>query len=179
MAHASRPPLLAARVSPATKTRFVSLARQHGLSETALLVRLVDTVLEQNAGSFACHVVDESAESNERLSLRLRPGDRARIAARAAVRQMKPASYVTFLIRAHVRADPSMPVAELHALKLAVSQLSATHRCLDRIDRDAAVGISEELLSRLNSVSAHVDDVRGCVSSIVRGNLISWEAGDV
>ena len=150
------------------------------MSESALLTLLMDAVLEQNDVPACAAANAEADAATERVSLRLRPGDRRRVDARAAERNMKPASYVVALIRAHVRHDAPLPAAELNALKVAVGQLSAVGRNLNQLAHASHAGAAlvGDLVQTLRETLARVEDVRRYVADVVRGNLMSWEAGD-
>ncbi len=93
---------------------------------------------------------------------------------------MKPASYLVALIRAHVRHDAPLPTAELNALKVAVGQLSAVGRNLNQLVHASHAGAASvgDLVQTLHETVARVEDVRRYVADVVRGNLMSWEAGD-
>lgn len=176
----SRQPLIAARTSPERKALFASLAASRGLSESALLTLLVDAVLERNAScADALAFGKEKGAASERVSLRLRPGDRRLVNARAAARSMKPASYLVALIRAHVRRQAPLPTAELNTLKVTVAQLSAIARSLQREEvLGAAAALGSEFACNVYDIATRVDEVRQLVREIVRTNLLSWEAGD-
>jgi hypothetical protein len=162
VASALRQPLLAARITPEKKARFAALAASRGMTESGLLIRLVDQVLDWNPEPVAPAVAGNGAHVNERISLRLRPGDGERIRERAFKRGMKPAGYLAALIRAHVRRDPPMPSRELDELKLAVSQLSAVGRRLNLLSVDVGPQPSGELLEELReTVVPHQCDELG------------------
>jgi hypothetical protein len=180
VACAPRQPLFSARTTPDKKAKFAALAASRGLCESALLTLMVDAVLDANGAPARDADRDPGAPCSERVSLRLRRGDRQRVHARAAARQMKPASYLVALIRAHVRHEAPLPVAELHALKMTVAQLCALRRLLSQLGGgDAGDALNGELVRQLHETGARVEDVRRCVSEVVRSNLMSWEAGDV
>jgi len=180
LATASRQPLIAARTSSERKAQFAALAASRGLSESALLTAVVDAVLGRNpvTNSSDADSADRSP-SSDRITLRLRPGDRALLDARAAQRGMKPATYLVALVRAHVRCSAPLPAAELNALKLAVAELSSLARHLHRMtgfddppDSNVALG------QHLCEVTARVEDARRLVADVVRTNLMSWEIAD-
>jgi hypothetical protein len=170
--------LLSVRVPVDTKRRFAGLALQHDKTESRLLLDLVDAVLQRN-GEAACDEVDREGCS-ERLSLRLRPGDRDLLAARAAARRMKVASYAVALIRAHVRRQAPLPMAELNELKQGVARLAALERALRVIGMGAGGGTMSqtELVQLLRDVRLHAEDVRRDVASVVRINLLAWEVDE-
>jgi hypothetical protein len=175
----SRDPLITTRASPQTKARFARLAASRGLTESCLLRLLIETVLDHNPPAEATDFTED--ESCERISLRLRPRDRALLDARAMTRGMKTASYAVMLIRAHVRQQAPMPAAEVEALKVAVSHLTALRREL----QVSAHSIGSEvvgdidLMRLLRETAAQVDNVRQCIADLVRTNLKSWETSDV
>ena len=179
VAISARQALVAARTSPEKKAKFAALAASRGMRESALLTLLLDAVLEQDDVS-ACAANAPADAATERVSLRLRPGDRRRVDTRAAARNMKCASYLVALIRAHVRHDAPLPTAELNALKVAVGQLSAVGRNLNQLVHASHAGAAPvgELLLTLRETVARVEDVRRYVTELVRSNLISWEIGD-
>jgi hypothetical protein len=183
MPGAARPAVMAMRASSETKARFAALAARQGLTESALLALLVDKVLAVDPLDSAHMAVDrahEEGRANDRLTLRLRPGDRALAAARAASRRMKTASYLSMLVRTHVRGTPVMPPAELDELRAVAGHLAAIGRQLRSLHASGA----GEGAGRSNSdalvrdVGNAVEGVREAVASVVRSNLISWEAGN-
>ncbi|CAG0994474.1 hypothetical protein GEOBC_02558 [Geobacteraceae bacterium] len=175
MAAASRDPLIATRASSDTKARFAALAAARGMTESRLLMLLIDTVLERNSADASSR---SDASATERVTVRLRPGDRALLDARAAMRRMKSASYVVALIRAHVRGQAPLPKDEIDALKVTVSHLTALRRQLEETARAANAAADLDMLRRLQETATHVEDVRRHVAEIVKTNLMSWEASD-
>lgn len=169
--------LIAMRASSETKQRFAELAASRGLSASALLRLLIHTVLADQAPA-----PRESMPSraSDRLTLRLRPGDRALAETRAAARRMKTSSYLVMLIRAHLRAAPVMPVAEIEALKAAVGQLGALRRELHALLAACppAAPDASMPLAALAALEQQVAQVRAAVAEIVRLNLESWASGD-
>jgi len=172
---AVRQPLIAAHVPPEKKATFAALAARRGMTESALVNLLVDAVLDRNPIDSASDDRGLPSPCAGRVSLRLRPGDLARVRARAAARGMKPASYLSALIRAHVRYHSPLPVAELNALKLAVNHLSAVSRRLNELTRSgpspsAALPDTDR---RLADTLRSVENVRRAVADVVRINLMS------
>jgi len=169
--------------SPEKKAKFGSLAAARGMTETALLAVLVDHVLETNPEPInSSSAGDDEGASTERLTLRLRPGDRPLVEARAAKRGMKASSYLVALVRAHVRGQSPLPTAELNMLKVAVGELSAVGRNLNQVARAVNAGggatVVRGLAETVDELLRRVEDLRRSVSELVRVNLMSWEAGD-
>lgn len=175
-AHASYP-LLATRSTAERKARFTALAASQGKSVSALLDQLIDTVLE--ASPSMC-VTEADTNRPARISLRLRPGDRDLLNSKAAMRGMKASSYAVMFLHAHLRSEAPLPTAELNVLKRGVNELSAIGRNLNQIARALNSGkyFDMAMLGGVQSVQREVADLRVSVASLVRKNLMSWEAGD-
>src|ERR1700761_7639464 len=93
--------LIAGWFDPDTKARFASAARAQGLSESALLKRLVDAALLTWSSSASPIVETFRAAAGGRLSVRIPEADVVLLRARAVARAIALSSYVTFLLRAH------------------------------------------------------------------------------
>lgn len=189
MPSTTRPAVLSTRASVQTKANFAVLATRQGLTESALLALLVEKVVDQNSSSVALAATEvltavdsKSGCATDRLTLRLRPGDRALADARASARRMKTASYLSMLVRTHVRGVPVMPPAELDELKAVAGHLASISRELRALGVVGAGGVgalpSAPAEALLNEVSHLVEAVRESVAAVVRMNLISWEAGN-
>ncbi len=177
MAAAPRSVVMTLRTSPETKAAFEALAASRGKSVSGLLDEIMNTLVVQNPVAAAKEAGDNSP--SERITLRLRPGDRELLNARAAQRGMKAASYGAMLVRAHVRGRAPLPIGELNALKVAVGELSAIGRNLNQFARAAnSRESSGSLRDTLRQVQEQVAEVRESVAALVRENLMSWEAGD-
>ncbi len=110
MPNVTRTAVLGTRTSSESKARFAALAAQQGITESALLALLIDKVLAANTTTDeidSAHRTRETECASDRLTLRLRPGDRTLADAMAAARRMKTSSYLAMLVRAHdpVHAD--------------------------------------------------------------------------
>jgi hypothetical protein len=156
-------------VTRETKQRFAGLARHQGLSDSALLKRLVDLMLRASSvGIVASDVGSERLPRGSRLTVRLRLDDRVLLRERAAARGMPPATYVAVLTRAHLRGLAPLPNAELLALKQAVAELREIGRKL------RAAGPSRDDAPALLRVC---EGLRDHVKGLIRGNLTSWKQG--
>jgi hypothetical protein len=126
-------------VTRETKTRFATVARHQGISDSALLKRLIDTMLQAgHAGNGAA--TSGRAGRVSRFSIRLRPDDQILLRERAAARGMPAATYVSVLTRAHLRSLSPLPKEELLALRRTVSELGSFGRNLNQIARAANQG---------------------------------------
>ncbi len=171
---------IAARVSSATKDRLKSLAARRHLSESALLKDLLELTL----GGTAVPVSDDAEPAarvarGARLYVRLRPDDQLLLAERAAARQMAAATYVTVLVRAHLRHLAPLPQDELRALNRAVADLGAIGRNLNQIARATHQGAPAtgpnrgDVLAMLKACEA----LRDHVKALLKENALSWKVG--
>jgi hypothetical protein len=104
---------LSAWVSRETKGRFAQIARLQGRSESALLKFMVEAMLATATPPGDPTPVPEAAPSS-RLSVRLRDDDLLMLRDRAQARGMPAATYVSFLVRSHLRRLAPLPDAEMH-----------------------------------------------------------------
>jgi len=99
--------VLKVRVPPDTKQIVRTLAQQQQLTESALLMRLVETML-QTSGAVRAIRFDplQPVARGARLYVRLRPEDHVLLRERAASRGMAAATYASMLLRTHLRGSP-------------------------------------------------------------------------
>jgi hypothetical protein len=172
--------VLKVRVPPETKRLVHSLAQQQQLTESALLMRLVETML-QTSGAIRTTTFDplEPIARGARLYVRLRPEDHLLLRERASGRGMAAATYASFLLRAHLRAVTPIPDRELAELKRSVAELGAIGRNLNLIARVANQSgrvnspTGQDLRALLRACEALRDHVKG----LIRANDLSWESG--
>jgi hypothetical protein len=165
-------------VNGETKARFAAVARHQGLSDSALLKRLIDTMLQ--AGNSADGVAIEGrAVRVSRFSIRLRPDDQILLRERAASRGMPAATYVSVLTRAHLRSLSPLPKEELLALKRAVSELGSIGRNLNQIVRAANQGerTSGPIRDELRAILRVCERLRDHIKGLLSANIKSWEQG--
>ncbi len=173
---------IAARVSSETKSRLRSLAAKRQLSESALLKDLVELAL---GGSASPESDDEVPETKmvrgARLYVRLRPDDQLLLAERAAARRMAAATYVSVLVRAHLRHLAPLPHDELRALNRAVAELGAIGRNLNQIaratHRPAPVAGAHPV--EFKAMLRVCEALRDHVKVLLRENAVSWKVGYV
>jgi hypothetical protein len=167
-------------VSTETKERFGAVARQLGLSESALLKRLVELNLQSTQlASPGIPAPPDIGAPGARLYVRLRPEDRLLLRERATARGMAAATYVTMLVRAHLRALTPIPDREMAEIERAVAALGAIGRNFNQIARAANLTgrvtgpSSEDLRALLRACTA----LRDYMKDYVRLNRASWEIG--
>ena len=175
--------VIKARVEPLLKSQFANLAARRGFTESALLKLLIrDIVVHQVSDvDLAAPVrITAAGVRVERVMVRMRTGDRALLVQRAAVRGLKPATYLAVLARSHLRAVVPLPTAELVALKRSVAELSAVGRNLNLIARVAHHGQVVDAATRvsLQAVLGACEALRSHTKALINANLQSWETGN-
>jgi hypothetical protein len=149
--------LVKTRVTPDTKRIVQALAQRQQLTESAWLRRLIEVTL-QNAGANISGDIDpaETGIRATRLTIRLVAEDQLLLRARAAARAMPSATYVSVLVRAHLRALTPLPTQELAALRRSTAELGAIGRNLNQLARAANQGVPVGGASREDlSVKGH------------------------
>jgi hypothetical protein len=174
--HPERPilPSITVRPSPEEKARFATLAAVSGVSESALALKAIRTVLKLDAvlaGGAAVAAAREPAI--DRVTIRLRPGDGESIARRAAQRRMKVSTYTAALVRAHLAANPPLAAHELSTLKQSVAVLLAIGQFLAKRARTAPTDMIREDLQRTRAAVAAVEQR---FHDFTKAALISWES---
>jgi mobilization protein NikA len=186
--------ILKTRVTPETKARVVEIARGELLTEAVWLRRLVAKALHENQASSAPSPGSErhggavTAARGQcskdrglasRLYLRVRREDRLLLHERAKARGMASATYLSVLLRSHLRAITPLPKDELAALKRAVGELGAVGRNLNQIARAANQGARvpgpgrEEFRAILKICEA----LRDHTKDLIKANTASWASG--
>ena len=165
-------------VSVDLRERFSAAAARQGLSESALLKRLVEQMLA-GAGEELTAKHPAPVARDARVTVRLIPDDSLLLRERAAARGMPAASYVSTLVRSHLRSLVPLPDRELEALRSAVTQLAAIGRNLNAMARTAlaggtAAGPTEEHLRLMLRIC---EGMREHVKGLVHANIVSWEVG--
>ena len=163
-----------------TKLRFAAAARHLGLSDSALLRRMIELSLRSTDAASVEDVAPDEVETRaSRLTVRLRPDDQILLRARAAARGMAPATYLSVLARSHLRSLTPLPKEELLALKRSVAELSAIGRNLNQIARVASQGGRTAAIGR-NEVMAMLkvaQALRDHIKALLRANERTWRTG--
>ena len=130
---------LKAWVSPDTKTRFAAFARSQGVSESAMLKRMVEALIGSERNRDEAVTPSEPVPSSGRLSVRLAVDDILLLRERSRNRGMPSATYISYLVRSHLRRLAPIPDSELKVLLNAIGQVSAVGRNLNREHSDNPV----------------------------------------
>lgn len=182
---------LKTRVPAETKVLIRAAADREYVTESIWFRRAIEHALLAQSGASASPrpppFRDRRGQDNDkhgaraRLYVRLRPDDRLLLRGRAAARGMPSATYVSVIVRAHLRNLAPIPKDELMALKRSVAELGAIGRSLNQIARaansgDRVVGPPrEDLRAILKVCEALRDNVKG----LIRANVKTWEIGHV
>jgi hypothetical protein len=164
-------------ITTEVKQRFSAAASNLGLSESALLRRMVLHLLTSATEAPVPHAATDLAR-DVRISVRLIPEDRALLRERAGARAMATSTYVSMLVRVHLRRLAPLPDRELAALKAMTAELAALGRNLNttgvlRGPDQGSGPTREELFAIVRACEALRDHTRG----LMRANLISWQQG--
>jgi hypothetical protein len=170
-------PTITARPTPEEKRAFAAIAAQRQISESRLALIAIRAWLHaQSPDLLPCP--SGSGPALDRITIRLRPGDRLAIRQRAAERRMKDSGYIAALVRAHVAANPPLTTHELAAFKAGVSVLAALGRLLARTAREAArTGVlTRDLQHELKGSRALVSEVERRMHEFAQAALVTWES---
>jgi hypothetical protein len=165
------------RVTQETKLRLRALAQREGQTESALLKQLLGVMLRSMGDEVLSEPRrDEGGLRQARLTVRLQPSDHVLLRDRAAARAMPVATYVSVLVRAHLRSLTPLPKDELLALKRSIAELAAIGRNINQIAKVANEGggfpgsVREEFRAMLRISEA----LRENTKALLKANLRSW-----
>jgi hypothetical protein len=179
-------------IPPDLKAQVKGIADRELLSEAAWLKRLVLREVRACQGATGDGGVPCSAGGvRERgraprgrgcaraMLVRLRTEDKLLLDARAESRGMRPTTYASVLLRAHLRKLTPLPADELGALKHAVAELGAVGRNLNQIARAVNQGARvvgpgrDEFRAMLKVCEA----LRDHTKDLIKANTASWASG--
>jgi Bacterial mobilisation protein (MobC) len=181
---------LKAHVSPEIKLQAKSVAEREFLSEAAWLKRLVlreiraldDAGASNREPRRGCRSAGtgDADGLGKPILVRLRAEDRLLMDARAEARGMRSATYVSVLIRSHLRQLAPLPKDELLALKRGIAELATIGRNINQIAKAVNEGsrapgsVREEFRAMLKICEALRDNTK----ALLRANEISWQTGE-
>jgi hypothetical protein len=170
---------IAARVSSETKARLRALADRQALSESGLLKRFVELMLQTASSTDLVPTtrVESQGARVTRLMIRLRPDDQILLRERAASRGLAPATYVSVLVRAHLRALAPLPKEELLALKKVIAELGGVGRNLNQIARAANQGgpVTGPGREDVKAMLRVCEGIRDHVKGLLLANVRAWD----
>jgi hypothetical protein len=172
----STAPSITARPTPKEKRSFAEVAAKLRVSESTLALIAIRTLLASDVPDLPARK-SSSEPAVDRITIRLRPGDRLAIRHRAAERRMKDSAYIAALVRGHVAANPPLAAQELAALKATVSVLAGFGRLMARTAREAAQAgvLPRNLQQDLGRTRALVADVERRLHEFAQAALVTWE----
>jgi hypothetical protein len=168
------------RLSPEEKERLQAVAANHGLTESALLKRTIDRIVDPS-GLLSNAAADSPAQGVRlnRLVICLHPDIRGEVAERAKARGLPVATYIAALVRSHVRHLSPLTKIELREFEKGVVQLHLIGRNLNQLTRRAnaerltAIPRREDLALFLKTCTAMV----GHLEAMLVANKKAWELG--
>jgi hypothetical protein len=174
------------RLTREDKARVATVTQAELLSESVWLRRLVLrellAVQPGHAGGVALGTRGHCSAHQggaSRLNVRLRTEDRLLLHERAAARGMASATYISVLVRSHLRSLAPLPKEELVALKRAVGELGAIGRNLNQIARAANEGRPVTGMGRdeFRAVLKICEALRDHTKNLIKTNAASWASG--
>jgi hypothetical protein len=112
-----------------------------------------------------------------RTCVRLHPDDKLILSEQAAARQMAVSTYISVLVRAHLRNLAPLPKAELMALKHSVAEVGAIGRNLNQLTRLAHQGMAGPTRGELLVILKACEALRGRTKDLIKANARSWTVG--
>jgi hypothetical protein len=187
---------LRTRVTPETKARVLAIAQQQLLTESIWLRRLIVNALHDQESMSTSqdlvkqHSIPFTEERGQcsvkrgqasRLFVRIRTEDQLLLRERAAARGMASATYVSVLVRSHLRALAPLPRDELAALKQAASELGAIGRNLNQITRAINQGarLAGPGRGEFGAILKICEALRDHTKDLIKSNAASWACGYV
>lgn len=174
------------RLLPEIREQVTTVTQAELLTEAAWLRRLVLRELQVNQPKSEASGLlsprgrrSSRPERTARLNVRLRTEDRLLLHERAAARGMAASTYVSVLVRSHLRSLAPLPKDELLALKRSVSELGAVGRNLNQIARAAnergrTAGIGPD---EFRAILKICEALRDHTKNLIKGNTASWVSG--
>src|SRR5438067_6819206 len=168
------------RVAADVKTLLRVLAEREQITESALVRQLLEVTLRISAKEgFPKLDALEKVSRDARLSVRLAPEDRILLSDRATARGVPSATYVSVLVRSHLRNLAPLPKEELLALKRSVAELGAIGRNLNQIARamNQSERVSPPGREEMRSMLKVCVALRDHVKALLVANAKTWEQG--
>ncbi len=90
---------------------------------------------------------------------------------------MKPATYISALVRAHVTSNPPLPAAEVNALKTGIVVLANLGTMLAKTSRQGIPsGPQGEVYGELiRRTRREISALERCIGDLTKAALIAWE----
>jgi hypothetical protein len=167
------------RVTTQMKAQLLAAARREQITESMLVRQLVESMLRVQVDSplpGACSVDVPRREA--RFSVRLDVEDHLTLRRRAGERRMPAATYVSLLVRSHLRGVTPIPTDELQALKGSIAELRAVGNNLNQIAKALHQGKSGAPgLEHVATMLQIAGGLRDHFKSLLIANEQSWRQG--
>lgn len=168
------------RVPSEIKSLVRALAERRGITESRLIKQLLEVVLRAAALADVPAAAPPHKVSREtRLYVRLAAEDWRLLKERSSARGLPSATYISLLVRAHLRGGAPLPKTEYLALKQSVVELTAIGRNLNQIARVANQGSRPALPGRaeVGAMLKVAEGLRDHFRALLSANERAWRRG--
>jgi predicted DNA binding CopG/RHH family protein len=168
------------RVASEMKSLVRTLAERQGITESRLVKQLLEVVLPTAAlADLPPAASPDKANRDARLYLRLESEDWRLLKERSSARGLASATYVSLLVRSHLRGVAPLPKAEYLALKHSIVELTAMGRNLNQIARAINQGGRPALPGRaeVGTMLKVAEALRDHFRALLGANERSWRDG--
>ncbi|WCF29588.1 plasmid mobilization relaxosome protein MobC [Xylella fastidiosa] len=177
-------PVLKTVVEPETKTRFRSMAKARGLSESELLRAVVLAVTGQDTDTDT--PLEPYAEAEkvdiDRMTVRMARFLLEGTKERARSKGMAPSRYVAALVQSNLTKQPVMTEEEIKVLLASNRELAAIGRNINQIahvlnSANSAFRETERVrLDKLAELHQVLVENRAAIRALVRASQNAWQA---
>ena len=166
-------------VSGRVKQQLAAVAACQCISESALLRRLVEQMLASSGLEVSVPAIPQTDKRAARLTIRLMPDDRLLLRERAAGRSIPAATYVSILVRSHLRALTPLPKEELTELRRSITELRLVGRSLNQIARalNRDTGAAGPGRQEVQAMIRVAEGLRDHFRALLKANIQSWHQG--
>jgi hypothetical protein len=172
-------PSITVRPKREEKERFKLFAQHVGLSESTLALNAIRALLERDEQWLRrqAPLNLEHVAATDRITIRLRPRDGLAVIRRATERGLKPATYLSALVRAHITANPPLPSAEVNTLKMSIGVLADLGTLLaDTSRRGIPTGPQGEVYREaIRRTRVEIAALEQHITDLTKAALIAWE----
>jgi predicted HicB family RNase H-like nuclease len=175
-------PVLKTLVETPLKSRFQSMARARGLSESEFLRLIVLTLADQCEDVDQPVLPDAKQADTDRMTVRMPRFLHEAVKVRAKSKGMAPSRWVAALVQSHLTRQPVMTDDELAVLLSSNRELAAIGRNINQIARalNEAFHETERVrIEKLAELTVLIDANRAAIRGLVRASQNAWEADDV
>jgi Bacterial mobilisation protein (MobC) len=165
------------RVTSEVKALVRRVAEREGINESALVKQLLDTLVRTQAvAALPAPAVPDKVNRGARLYVRLAAEDWRLLKERSSARRLPSATYVSLLVRSHLRGAAPLPKAEYLALRQSVLELTAMGRNLNQIARALNQGGRPALPGRteVGGMLKIAEALRDHFKGLLKANELSW-----